>query len=324
MRGYERTLPPGADWPAVVLVDHPHAPPIEIRRVPNALCMTMGDWMNLHDRLRSTASVIEYAHRALDSRLHPRLGEEQRRYMRLAQADSEYASRPGSLPIVPLDRPTQEELFAVAVFDDLVERVADPANEPWDEHNYLHVVELLDGQPILLRAEIGAKMLDTFKKVRAERKPRGFTMLDRQVGDRLVFYYDVEEAENPPDLDELHIAEIAAYGCLRHIQALETGAAKDTKTLAVGIRHHELRGRRYAFALYAGSPPPMAAETRRALEADHGVYDHGRGRTTSWYPGRNQLCPCGSGRKYKHCCLARRSGARAARQAPTNAASPKV
>jgi hypothetical protein len=33
-----------------------------------------------------------------------------------------------------------------------------------------------------------------------------------------------------------------------------------------------------------------------------------------WYPphvaitGRNEPCPCGSGRKYKHCCLAARGG----------------
>jgi len=34
--------------------------------------------------------------------------------------------------------------------------------------------------------------------------------------------------------------------------------------------------------------------------------------------GRNQPCPCGSGKKYKHCCLSqdRASGAQAGRQAP--------
>ncbi len=25
--------------------------------------------------------------------------------------------------------------------------------------------------------------------------------------------------------------------------------------------------------------------------------------TTGHHPGRNDKCPCGSGRKYKHCCL---------------------
>ncbi len=50
------------------------------------------------------------------------------------------------------------------------------------------------------------------------------------------------------------------------------------------------------------------------------------------HPGRNDPCPCGSGRKYKHCCLekdeanARAARAEAAAQAPpaeTKAARPK-
>jgi hypothetical protein len=303
MRGYERVLPQGDGWPIVVLIDHPHAPSIELPNEPNLLYMTMRDWMNLHDRLRSTASVIEYTHRALDSGLRPPLGQEHRRYRRLAEADADYATRPGTLPILPLERPSEEELFAVEFFDELVEKVADPANKPWDENNYLHIVELLDSQPILLRASIGTKMMDTFMKVRAEGKARGFGALDRLAGDRLVFYYDVEEGDDLSDLDEHHLADVAAYGALRHIHAFESGAGKETRTLAVGIRHHERFGRRYAFALYEGPAPPMDARTRRALEADHGIYDYGRGRIARRQLGRNEPCPCGSGRKFKHCCL---------------------
>ena len=303
MRGYERKLPPGDGWPTVVLIDHPQASSIELPNEPNVLYMTIGDWMNLHDHLRSTASVIEYAHRALDSGLRPPLGQEQQRYRRLAQADANYAARPGTLPILPLERPAQEELYAVALFDELVEKVADPANKPWDEDNYLHIVQLLDRQPILLRASIGAKMIDTFMKVRAEGRARGFCALDRLAGDRMAFYYDVEEGADPPELDEHHLAYVAAYGALRQIHALESGAGKETRTLAVGIRHHERLGRRYAFALYEGPAPPMDTDMRRALEADYGIYNYNRGHFARRRLGRNERCPCGSGRKFKHCCL---------------------
>jgi hypothetical protein len=176
MRGYERALPRGDDWPAVVLIDHPNAPPIELPDEPNVLYISTRDWMNLHDRLRSTAAVIEYANRALASGLRPPLGQEHQRYIRLAEADAKYAWRPGSLPIIPLERLTEEELLAVAVFDELVEKVADPSNRPWTEDNYLQVVELLDSQPVLLRATIGAKMIDTFLKVRADGMTRGFAV----------------------------------------------------------------------------------------------------------------------------------------------------
>jgi hypothetical protein len=144
MRGYERTLPRGDDWPAVVLIDHQNAPAAALADEPNVLYMSMLDWMNIHDRLRSTDAVIEYAHRALASGLRPALGEEFERYRRLAQADAQYAQRPSSLPILPLNRPTAEELFAVRAFDDLVERVADNTNSPWDANSYLPIVELLD------------------------------------------------------------------------------------------------------------------------------------------------------------------------------------
>jgi hypothetical protein len=303
MRGYERTLPRGDDWPAVVLIDHQNAPPVALTNEPNVLYMSLLDWMNIHDRLRSTDAVIEYAHRALASGLRPALGEEFGRYRRLAQADADFAHRPGSLPILPLDRPTTEELFAVRAFDDLVERVADNTNSPWDASNYLPVVELLDRQPILLRAHIGQKMIDTFLKVRADGSRRGFIARDQQAGDRIAFIYDVEPRnEPPPDIDEGQIAEIAAYGALRHAQALETGAALDSRTLAVGVRHLEHVGRRYAFALFEGPAPPMDDEMRRMLEVDHGIYRNDSARMARRRVGRNEICPCGSGRKYKRCC----------------------
>lgn len=302
MRGYERSLPSGGDWPAVVLIDHPMAPSIDLESSHNTIWLTMADWLNLHFRLRSTAAVIEYVARALSSRVHVPLGGEQLRYERLAQADAEYASRPGSLPLIPMGSLSDDDALAVAIFDDLVERVADPTNMPWDDELYLPVVELLDSQPVLLRAEIGQKMLDTWRSVRAEGGTRGFLTVDRHVGDRMVFVYDTGE-DYEPDLDEEHVATIAAYGCVRHIEALETGAAPTTRTLAVGVRHNEQRGRRYAFALFDGPAPPMDLDVRRAIEADHGVYDAQRGTILALRLGRNDRCPCGSGQKVKRCCV---------------------
>jgi hypothetical protein len=39
-------------------------------------------------------------------------------------------------------------------------------------------------------------------------------------------------------------------------------------------------------------------------------------------PGRNELCRCGSGRKYKHCCLEKDDEAAAAARAKTAAQAP--
>lgn len=301
MRGFERLLPPVTDWPAVVLIDHPSAPNVELPRHRDTMWLTMADWQALHFLLRSTAAVISYVHRALATDLHPRLGYERLRYARLARADAEYASRSGALPILPSKPLTEDEVLAVAVFGDLVERVADPTNTPWDAEQYLYVVELLDRQPVLLRVEIGRKMLHTWQTVRVEGGRRGFLAVDRRVGDRIVFVYDIGD-ENEADSDEDHIASVATYGAVRHTEALETGAKPETNTLAVGVRHNEELGRRYAFALFQGSPPPMELGLRRATEADVGVYDARRGTIRALKLGRNDRCPCGSGRKVKFCC----------------------
>ncbi|MFE8071558.1 YchJ family protein [Marinobacteraceae bacterium S3BR75-40.1] len=39
------------------------------------------------------------------------------------------------------------------------------------------------------------------------------------------------------------------------------------------------------------------------LEEGQWLYTQGQTRMESWAPGRNDSCPCGSGRKYKKCCL---------------------
>lgn len=304
MRGFERTLPSGVTWPAVVILDHPGVASVELPPEVNTMFITLSDWETLHERLRSTDAVIDYVHRCVDSGLQPPVGLEHLRYDRIAAVDAAYASGPRALARVP-DQPLRdEEQFAVSVFDELVEKVADPENEGWSD-DYVQVVELLDRQPILLRVVIGEKMIRTFRNARATGVPQGFMAMDRNEGDRLAFFYDVEADPEVPYIDRSHIADVGMYGTLRHVQSLETGAPLGTVTLAVGIRHHEQFGRRYAFALLDGPAPDLPIEQRRVLEAWHGRYDFGRRRMFASLPGRNDPCGCGSGLKFKRCCLAK-------------------
>src|SRR5205823_8746034 len=48
---------------------------------------------------------------------------------------------------------------------------------------------------------------------------------------------------------------------------------------------------------------PEQGESARKKRAAHLQYTHSMTATTIARPGRNELCHCGSGRKYKHCCL---------------------
>jgi hypothetical protein len=68
-----------------------------------------------------------------------------------------------------------------------------------------------------------------------------------------------------------------------------------------GITPGLLLGSVDELAAFAGSDDPMEADVRHAY-ADH-LAD--LGRVLAWPPGRNVLCWCGSGQKYKRCCLPR-------------------
>ncbi len=65
------------------------------------------------------------------------------------------------------------------------------------------------------------------------------------------------------------------------------------------------------FEVNTSRHPPKAA----ARSAPTG----GRGTSKAARVGRNQPCPCGSGKKYKHCCLAREQAEASGRSTPTDA-----
>jgi len=101
LRGYTRTLSAVDGWPAVVVIDHPFAPAsIWLPRSAQTLWITIDDWRELHDHLRSTATVIAYVKRALESGLHPPRGGEANRYVALAQADAAAHGGPSSVPML--------------------------------------------------------------------------------------------------------------------------------------------------------------------------------------------------------------------------------
>ncbi len=67
------------------------------------------------------------------------MGSEHLRYQRLSEADAMVAAHPGSLPLLPLGDLWADEAVAVALFDDLVERVANATNLSWDTDIYVPI-----------------------------------------------------------------------------------------------------------------------------------------------------------------------------------------
>ena len=280
LRGFERELPGGADWPIVVILDHPGRPLVSFASSPDTLYISLSDWLNLHRLVRSTAGVIEYVRRALSSGVEVALGQEEQRYQALAAAELQACDTLTSFPVLPTLRLSSQEGADAALFDDLVERVADPDGATgWDPEEYLKIVEILDRTPLIARTRIGAKMRLTFQDMVRSRARRSFLVAAAD-GPRLALVYEFDDGSQVAS--ELGFqAQVGSYAVLRQHHALESGAAADSATLAIGVLHHPDRGRRYVFALVERTPPELPDELRADLEATYGVFDGRRVNTVN-------------------------------------------
>jgi hypothetical protein len=76
-----------AQWPVIVVVDHEQAHDQQYTVGPNTFVITLDDWLQLHQRIRSTHGLITYASRVIQSGLTVPLGHEARRYVAMYAAD---------------------------------------------------------------------------------------------------------------------------------------------------------------------------------------------------------------------------------------------
>lgn len=271
LRGLERDLPDATTWPVVVIIDHPLSPSAVFEPSSNTLFISSGDWLNLHRMVRSTAGVISYVRRALSSGISVPLGDEATRYGALAEADLQAAGGITSFPTLPYGPLSDQELENAALFDDLVDRVADPIGSTgWDSEEYLTIVEQLDRAPLIGRSRIGARMRDRFLEMAKTRASRTFRAFDPSGGDdQLAFLYVYDDGRYGDD-GQRFIAEVACYTALRQHQALDAGANATFATLGIGALHRPDRGRRFAFARFHGRGIALPNDVRQSLEARYG------------------------------------------------------
>jgi hypothetical protein len=224
LRGYRRTLSAIEGWSAVVVIDHPSAPPqIQLPQSADTLWITIGDWHELHNHLLSTAAVIAYVKRALESGLHPPLGSEADRYLALARADAAAHGGPSSVPMVPIGVLEPHDALYAAVIDDLIEMVwPQDGPIPWREPDeYRAIVERLDRIPPAMRARLGRKIVTTLEEAIATEDRRSFLLYDTSQEARILFVCDVLGDREPEDR---LMGEITLLASVRQHQALESGA----------------------------------------------------------------------------------------------------
>lgn len=274
LRGHAQVLPSAANWPIVVVIDHPLVPSILLGASADTLYLAMRDWLGLHTMIRSTHGLIEYVRRALGSGLTVPLGQESTRYAELARADALWAEEsPTSVPLLPSTPLRGEDLFAAQLYSELVDKVADPTAIGWDSQQYLRIVERLDRKPTLARVKLGRRMIARFEEMVHEREARGFLSMDKDSGERFCVLYDYDLSERADLSDRRFDRLLLAYTTLRHLQAMESGADPVAGTLGVGVIHHPRDGRRYSFVLIEDQAPPLPPDLRSYLEERFGIFN---------------------------------------------------
>lgn len=273
LRGFERALPDASKWAAVVIVDHPSEPQVALPPAPNTLYISLNDWRNLHRWLRSTWGVINYVRRAIDSGMEVKLGRELDRYSMLVAADVAASGSLSSFPSLPPYRIEGTDAWDAALFEDLIERLADPDGATgWDAQQYLWIVEELDRVPPIARIRVGAKMRETFVAMCQARSRRSFMTIDPgNPRARIAFLYDYDTSGD--SAEDWFMAQVAAYGVLRHQHAISAGAEPSSITLAIGVLHHPDRGRRYVFFYVTETDLTLPEDLRRQMEGEFGVFD---------------------------------------------------
>lgn len=285
-----------SDWPILIVLDHPKADGIELPPKPDAFYITLGDWHELNRAVRSIGGLLGYVQRALASaiQLNTPLGLELERFRVFVAAD---ADAPGSptrtrpwLTFDALSDPVGADLYRA-----LVEYVW-PQNSALPKvtgESYRTIVEFLDSVPPGGQAEIGRWVL----KKRNELIQTGRRSSGAWFTEKKLFVYLCNSADNQPNLDQF-LAELAALCTLRNTELMEQ-TGEFIPTLGIGVRTDQ-DGVDYRY-FFMGESLSLPAELRRSLEWRFGRFSHRLGGVSRPKVGRNDSCPCGSGKKYKTC-----------------------
>ena len=285
-----------AEWPIIVVVAHPLDPEVMLPVYDDAFCISLNDWHQLNRHLRSIHELLRYIGRVLEGGqdVTVPLGHESYRFASLVEWDTAYAAQDkGARPWVSCA--AIEDQVGVDAYRVLLDRT-------WGDNDvlpdmsikdYRPILDFLDDVPAIGQAHVGRWILDRRAELHSCRhRVSGSTLLNDRP---LVFMCDL--VENHADRQSW----ISHLGGLTSLRAAEwREQMRDRKpVLGIGIRimgeHDE-----YSYLL-ADSYVKIPASLRRALEWRFGVANFRAFQTRRLIVGRNDPCPCGSGRKYKRC-----------------------
>jgi hypothetical protein len=285
-------------WPVIVVIDHPYATGVTAPG-EDAFWITPDDWVVLHRALRSVTGLLDYVSRCLEAQPGGPvpLGREEERFANLVEVDRAFALAGGSRSLPYIDYSSLEDPLGAALYRDVLEHVWPPDDElSVPVEDYRRVNEHMDALPPSMAAAVGRWIAKKRGELDQGRRWSSGAVLS----EHRLSVYACDAASNYDDGLWEFEASLAILSTLRGHEVVASGRA-DVETLGIGI----LIGDGWIDYRYFYAVPPLdlPSEDRRRAEWRWGRMDFTAGRAVPLRVGRNDRCPCGSGKKYKVCCL---------------------
>jgi SEC-C motif-containing protein len=283
-------------WPIIIILDHPSIGDVDPPH-PDAFWITTSDWLWLNRALRSVTAVLTYVRRVLDGErsLAVPLGHEADRFRRVVGADLRFASEGGTAAMPWLTADSLRDPRGADLYRELLTRLWPPdAVRPHVAISDLRrVLEFLDAAPPGSQAKIGRWILKKRGDLRTGPRASGAVMWS---GDRLLVFGCAQVGEYE-DIDRFD-ADLAALAAVRAREIHEQGGHI---TVVLSVGHLVADG--YIDYRYIYMEPPLEApeDLKQVVLHTFGRFDLAAGRAVTITAGRNDPCPCGSGKKFKNC-----------------------
>jgi hypothetical protein len=192
-----------------------------------------------------------------------------------------------------------DDPVAVAMYRELLEKVwGGQARGPaLTADECRQILDVLDDVPVATQTRIGRWVLDKRRTLQrtGQRASGCIAMGGDDSRSVLVYMCDTEANEASREHWE------ADLGTLRLVRAAEWREHRTGDVRVVGIGVREVNGGVEYSYVYTDEPVAVPGDVRRMIEWRYGIGDFRTGRNRTLRLGRNERCPCGSGRKVKRC-----------------------
>ncbi|GAA0970295.1 hypothetical protein GCM10009555_018950 [Acrocarpospora macrocephala] len=281
-------------WPIIVIVDHPKNPEFVVNLPRRVFCISLGDWEQLHGHIRSVSGILHYIDLVEESGIPTIVGREQARFFEICHIAKKAGGR--SKTSHPwFSSAAYDDPLGIELYQELIAKVWSglPRGPGLSPKDIRMILAFLDDVPTSIMATVGQW---TLQKRREFKEAAISASGNIVIQDKLLVYLCGSEKHWRDQFQ--WTAELFYLTLVRMNEWAET---RKTKVEALGIGVREVaHGVEYTH-VYLDGVSHVPKGIREKIEWNYGVANHMFGHTRPFSPGRNDPCPCGSGRKFKRC-----------------------